>query len=144
MWTISRTFSVPFGHRLSKHSGLCKNIHGHNFKIKIGVSRSKLNNNGMVMDFSDLKTLMNSYLSSYFDHALILNSQSNEDLKIAEGLKEFKVRFFDGEPTAEAVSSFIYKTLRLDLFQIDKELKVEYVTVWENDESEATFSEPGL
>jgi len=68
MYKVEKRFTIPIGHRLSKHKGYCKNLHGHNFVVLIGVKSEKLNENDMVIDFSDLKNESNRILDNW-DHS---------------------------------------------------------------------------
>ena len=80
MYKVTKLFKVPIGHRLSCHKGLCKNIHGHNLKIEVEVSCEELNENGMVIDFSDLKAMTNEIIDEW-DHALFINFMDQEIVK---------------------------------------------------------------
>lgn len=121
------------GHRLSQHQGLCKNFHGHNFVIKVGVSSEDLNPGDMVVDFSDLKDVVNMVLKP-FDHAMVING--NENMEIREKFRDFKLLMIDGEPTAENLSKFFYDAIRAVL---SERLTLAWVEVWENEDSMAMY-----
>jgi len=59
------------GHRLKDHPGLCQHLHGHNYRVEVHIE-GDLNIQGMVYDFSDLKSAM-KVLDKY-DHAMVLQT----------------------------------------------------------------------
>lgn len=93
-------------HALYGYDGSCRNIHGHSYRLEITVSgipdisdaNPKL---GMVMDFGDLKKMVQKYVLDDFDHLTILNEKSDfsslPDLDIIFG----KVRLVSYQPTCE-------------------------------------------
>ena len=111
MYYIKRHFSFAGGHRLSKHEGLCKNIHGHNYDVWVTVRSSKLNKNDMVMDFSDLKAFANAYLQKY-DHCLIVNKKDMDWAKPIADNMGFKITIMDHDdrdPTAEVMAVLFFQ-----------------------------------
>ena len=54
-------------HFLRGYKGKCESLHGHNWKVEVVVSGSKLDSLGMVIDFSDLKKLTKAVLEE-LDH----------------------------------------------------------------------------
>ena len=74
---ISKKFNFEAGHRLLNHKGLCHNPHGHNYVVEIFISSEDVVNypgeSGMVVDFKELKEVVNDYVLYRFDHAMILN-----------------------------------------------------------------------
>ncbi len=144
MYKVTKLFRVPIGHRLSKHEGLCKNIHGHNLKIEVTLKSENLNKNDMVIDFHKLKEIVNGILKE-FDHCLLLNSQDKQYLK--ELSKVMKVFLFDSDPTAEVFSRYLFNKIKsiFEFLYVNKELpsgiEVDSVRVWENDDSVAEYSE---
>jgi len=67
---VSARTEVPMGHRLMFHEGKCKFPHGHNYEVDVSLS-GPLNENGMVIDFSELKGQLKSMVKQ-FDHAMVL------------------------------------------------------------------------
>jgi 6-pyruvoyltetrahydropterin/6-carboxytetrahydropterin synthase len=144
MFYVTKTFRVPVGHRLSKHKGLCKNIHGHNLKIEVTLGSEKLDENGMVLDFYILKNLMDKILPN-LDHAVLLNSDDKETGKIMEegGFKHY-YPVGNNDPTAEMLCLSLYAELATMLFRnkkIRNEIKVKRIKIWENDDAFAEYTE---
>ena len=67
MFKVKITTHFSAAHSLREYKGKCESLHGHNWKVEVLVSRTKLNALGMVIDFSDLKEITNNVLSE-FDH----------------------------------------------------------------------------
>lgn len=68
-------------HALDHHDGKCKNIHGHSYGLSVtafGVPLDDWGNpkDGMVVDFADLKAVVNETVIDLFDHALVLRDNS--------------------------------------------------------------------
>ncbi len=85
MITLTKIFTFEMAHALLQHDGACANIHGHSYRLEVTVTGKPLNKpqdpkNGMIIDFSDLKKIVNNAVISRFDHALVLNAASNEGL----------------------------------------------------------------
>ena len=138
MYKISKEFSFSMGHRLSQHQGLCQNFHGHNYKIIVGLKSEVLNKDGMVMDFSDLKYIVNEKIIQY-DHALMINIK---DLPVAKKMQEvlpdMKLIIVPYEPTAENMAKELYIFLS---GKLPVPVNMDYVTVYETDTSKATFTD---
>jgi len=93
-------------HALWGYDGLCKNIHGHSYVLRVTVtgqpetdeSSTKL---GMVIDFGDLKRVVNRYIVDVFDHSLVLSTKAPTD-RFEEIPEMFdRKMWFDFQPTAE-------------------------------------------
>jgi 6-pyruvoyltetrahydropterin/6-carboxytetrahydropterin synthase len=66
MITVTRKFEVCIAHWLKDHPGKCKDLHGHNFQVEVTVT-GNLNKNGMIVDFSELKGIVQNVLDE-IDH----------------------------------------------------------------------------
>lgn len=122
MFRIEKTIRVSSMHKLNlDYESPCTNPHGHNYTIKVGLKGSKTNHNGMLLDFSHIKDIVNQ-----FDHNDINNIMSVN-------------------PTAENMCEYIANVLnnRLVLQNSidDTDIKVEYVKIWETDDSWAEWRE---
>lgn len=142
MYKVRKTFKLPIGHRLAKHKGLCQNPHGHNFKFEIELKSDKLNSNDMVMDFSDLKKLVN-HLIEKFDHCTLFNP--TDSVNITHHMNNgYRVATLHGadtdiDPTAEVLSKWLFQEINAELLYNDA--SVSSVRIWENDDSLAEYCE---
>ena len=109
---ITKQFSFEMAHALRNYDGLCRNIHGHSYKMDITLAGQPLHDesspkNGMVMDFGDLKRLVNEEIISLMDHALVLNDKT--DAQLIEVLKQNyeKIVTVEFQPTTENLLNFI-------------------------------------
>ena len=104
---VTKSFGFETGHALYGHDGLCKNIHGHSYKLFVTVIGTPINEanhakNGMVIDFKDLKTIVKSEIVDVFDHATVLNNNSpHSELATVLSSQEHKVNRVDYQPTSE-------------------------------------------
>ena len=78
---VTKQFKFETGHALYGHDGLCKNVHGHSYKLDVTIIGKPIVDmknvkNGMVIDFGDLKTIVNPEIIEPFDHATVLNVNS--------------------------------------------------------------------
>lgn len=78
---ISRKFSFEAAHALQGYDGACRHIHGHSYRLEVCLLGPVLQQpghpkNGMVMDFGELKKLVQQQLIAEWDHALLLNENS--------------------------------------------------------------------
>jgi len=138
MHYIEKRFTLPIGHRLSKHKGRCFSIHGHNFTVLVGVKAHELNENDMIIDFSDLKAIVSGFLDN-LDHCLLLNENKDQDLVDLLKKMDMRVTAVDFDPTAEKLSSEIYWEIERTLSRMYPLVMMDYVTVFENENSKATY-----
>jgi 6-pyruvoyltetrahydropterin/6-carboxytetrahydropterin synthase len=103
---LTKTFSFEMAHALYGYDGKCKNIHGHTYYLSVTVAGRPLQNpkhpkNGMVMDFVQLKKIVNDSVVEAADHALVLNADSPHK-KLSSLKNNFeKIIFTDYQPTCE-------------------------------------------
>jgi 6-pyruvoyltetrahydropterin/6-carboxytetrahydropterin synthase len=138
MYRIEKRFTIPTGHRLSKHAGLCKNFHGHNLTILVGLKSKFLNKQDMIVDFSVISQLVKQYLEQ-FDHCFLLNKVDEDLYNVLKDQYGFKVEMLDFDPTAERLAEMMFLYLS-EKFHDTLGCELEYVTVYENENSKATYS----
>lgn len=78
---VTKKFSFEMAHALEGHDGKCRNIHGHSYFLYVTIIGQPFNSddnpkNGMVIDFADLKVIVNREIIDPLDHALILYDKS--------------------------------------------------------------------
>lgn len=109
MQTISIKHEVPMGHRLQRHEGKCRFLHGHNYLFTISVSGHVDGLTGMIMDFSDLKKIVKSVLDP-LDHAMMLedNDPTAELIQFADpAAHPRKLILTNCAPTAENIATMV-------------------------------------
>ncbi len=93
-------------HALWNYDGPCRNIHGHSYQLYVtvyGQPSEDLDNTklGMVIDFTDLKKLVNQCVVDYFDHSVVISSRaSRPDIERVEQMFE-KFYVVEYQPTCE-------------------------------------------
>ena len=104
---ITKEFKFETGHALYGYDGLCKNVHGHSYKLSVTVIGHPIQDQshvkyGMVMDFSDLKKIVNTLVVKPFDHATVLNVDSpHKDLADSMEKRGHKILRVNYQPTSE-------------------------------------------
>ena len=78
---VTKKFTIDMAHALYGYDGPCKNIHGHTYHLSVTVIGKVDQSNdspkqGMVVDFTDLKRIVNERVVDVFDHALVLNEHA--------------------------------------------------------------------
>lgn len=121
MHTIFKDFTFSAAHSIRGHTRGCENLHGHNYRVRVHLRAHQLDELGMVLDFSDLKAIMQEILGP-FDHHVI-----NE-------IPPFDVR----NTTAELISQYVYESVVERLADQDR-VRVARVEVWENDTACAIY-----
>ncbi|PIT22992.1 6-carboxytetrahydropterin synthase QueD [Snodgrassella communis] len=142
MFKIAKEFQFDACHMLDGHQGKCHNLHGHTYRLIVEVS-SPLQPQGsskeMVMDFADIKTIINQHIISQLDHAYLYDETNNNERKIAALLKQMqrKVFAFPCRTTAEGISRFIFN-------QLTAYLPVSKITLWETPTSYCEYQNTKL
>lgn len=69
MFQVSSEFHFCAAHRLPEHPGLCKNLHGHNYKLVVLCEGSLDPRTGMVIDFFTLQKVVQEKVLARLDHS---------------------------------------------------------------------------
>ena len=114
MITVTKTVKFDAAHVLTNHQGLCKNLHGHTYRVDVSVAQAEDDGRDMVIDFKDLKTIANEVICDRFDHAFIYNTESAGEKEIAavvekNGMRTVAIPF---RSTAENLAKLFYNELK--------------------------------
>ncbi len=120
MFEISADYSFAAGHALRGYKGKCENVHGHNYRVEVTISGEKLEPNGLLMDFVDLRAAIKS-VAERLDHRYL------NDLAPFDTLN----------PSAENLAQYFCEQLQTRLG--NHALRVAQVRVWETDTTSATY-----
>lgn len=131
MFRVTREFHFCYGHRLLNYDGKCKYLHGHNGKAIVTLEGEKLDDLGMVMDFSQMKKVLQKWIDDTIDHKMMLH----RDDPILKHLHERHepVVVLDVNPTAENIAKMICD------YAISQGFPVTEVKLWETDSCYATY-----
>ena len=135
MTTVTKTVRFDAAHVLTNHAGLCKNLHGHTYRVDISVTQAEDDASDMVIDFKDLKKIATEIICDRFDHAFIYNTESAGEKEIAavvekNGMRTVAIPF---RSTAENLAKMFYGELK------DRIPGLAAVKVWETADSCAEF-----
>ena len=78
---LTKEFHFELAHALEGYDGACRNIHGHSYILFVTVIGKPISSEenpklGMIMDFGELKRIVNNTIISRFDHSLALSQKS--------------------------------------------------------------------
>lgn len=130
---VTKEFNFEIAHALWNYDGPCANIHGHSYRMFVTVigeplSDEKTPKNGMVIDFGDLKKIVNQEIIHPLDHAIILNKKALEGIHALDNQMFKKQYIVDYQPTCENMVIDFAKKL---LFKIPKEIKLHSIKLHE-------------
>lgn len=113
---ITRKLEFDAGHRISTHNSQCRHLHGHRYVIEITLSGNIISEKGvaqqgMVMDFSEVKRIAKSALVDKWDHAFLVYSGDAPVMEFLQSLKDHKTVVLDVQPTAENLAMIAFGIL---------------------------------
>ncbi len=113
---ITRRLEFDAGHRIPDHRSQCRHLHGHRYVIEITLSGKIINKagdaaNGMVMDFSEVKTLAKTHLVDEWDHAFLAFRDDKPVVEFLQTLPNHKTVLLDCVPTAENLARIAFDRL---------------------------------
>ena len=136
MTTVTKTVKFDAAHILTNHQGLCKNLHGHTYRVDVSCASPLADgDDDMVIDFKDLKKIATSEICDKFDHAFIYNTESAGEREIAAVVEKHGMRTvaLPFRSTAENLARHFYELLSKQISGLSA------VTVWETADSSATY-----
>jgi 6-pyruvoyltetrahydropterin/6-carboxytetrahydropterin synthase len=114
---VTRSFTFDAAHMLPWHTGKCRNLHGHTYRLEVSVV-GPLGPHGIVTDFADLDLVVRREIIDRFDHTYLNDLLDN--------------------PTAELVAADIWKRLEQSGWGSgwgDATLRLAGLRLWETADS---------
>lgn len=133
MYIITKEVYFCYGHRLMNHPGKCRNLHGHSVKASISIKQPKLNEQGMVCDFADVKACVDAFIDKVLDHNFLLHKDDPIIPALIANNEQYLA--IDEHPTAEVLSKMIYQHVKQQGFNVDQ------VVLWETASANACYRE---
>ena len=117
MITITRKLEFDAGHRIPDHKSQCRNLHGHRYTLEVTlvgevIEKEGHSDNGMIMDFSDVKTIAKEHLVDVWDHAFITYSKDTVVREFLESLPGHRTVIIDCIPTVENLARTAFNILK--------------------------------
>ena len=133
MTTVTKTVKFDAAHVLTDHQGLCRNLHGHTYRVDVSVAQA--GEGDMVIDFKELKGVLAEVVLGRFDHSFIYNTGSVGESEIAavvekHGMRTVAIPF---RSTVENLAKMFYNELKA------KVPGLSAVKVWETADNVAEF-----
>jgi len=114
---LKKVFKFDAAHKLECYHGKCEALHGHTYRLVVTVE-GQPDHEGMVIDFVQLKALVQEKVISRLDHAYL-----NDVIP---------------QPTAENISRWVWKELMEPLESLD--VSIHNIEVWETETSGAIIT----
>ena len=117
MLTITRKLEFDAGHRIPDHKSQCRNLHGHRYTLEITLTGNIIDvegnsDNGMIMDFSDIKSLAKEHLVDVWDHAFLVYEKDTAVHDFLASLPGHKTVVIDRIPTVENLAHVAWEILK--------------------------------
>jgi len=134
---VTRRLEFDAGHRIPDHKSQCRHLHGHRYALEITLVGDIIRQpgdpaNGMVMDFSEIKSLAQKHLVDRWDHSFLVYSGDTPVVAFLNSMPDHKTVILDCIPTAEnlAEQAFaILDTVYRDTY--GNHLRLEQVRLYE-------------
>lgn len=120
---VHETF--PAAHQVHGTAGPCSRLHGHNWKVRVRLSGSKLDNVGYLADFYEVRKWVRLHIISPLDHQFI------------NQLPEFN----HINPTCEHILKWMFETLSKNIKVSFPMLELVSVQLWENEDFTLTLTQ---
>jgi 6-pyruvoyltetrahydropterin/6-carboxytetrahydropterin synthase len=131
MFRVSREIDFCYGHRLLNYDGKCKYLHGHNGTAILTMETDQLDDRGMVVDFSDIKRIVATWIDNNLDHRMILH-RDDPAVPILQQMNE-PLFLLEVNPTAENIARLIHE------HAIQCGLPLVETQLWETPHAYATY-----
>lgn len=137
---LTKEFCFEASHALNNYDGLCRNVHGHSYKLFVTIAGSPNQDcqspkYGMVMDFGDLKKIVQRRIIEVYDHALVLNKDNNF-VSAAKSMNT-KLVLTDFQPTCE---NMLIHFAQIISSELPEEVELQELKLHETATSFATWS----
>lgn len=139
MISITKIFRFESAHAIHRYQGSCKNIHGHSYELQVTVKATQSNEGyveglGIILDFKELKAIVQSQVVKALDHKLLLSRAYLEES--SNEFAEDELIIFDVEPTAENILIYVRDQIRASL---PEHVHLHALKLWETRDSYAEW-----
>jgi 6-pyruvoyltetrahydropterin/6-carboxytetrahydropterin synthase len=132
MYRVTREIHFCYGHRLLNYDGKCRHLHGHNGRAVITVEADTLDPRGMVLDFTQIKEKVSTWIDNTLDHRMLLH-EADPALPFLRQQNE-PVYAMKVNPTAENIARLIFE------YTASQGFPVIEVKLWETEHCFASYA----
>lgn len=140
---ITKEIKWHMGHRVPNHKSKCRSMHGHTYRLIAHVAgqvdeTAGTTDEGMVMDFGDIKTVLIKYIYDPLDHATMLWEKDSLVQALREDISTrlVQVTFI---PTAENIAKYCFDVVEGALF-VPNRRQLAKIVIFETPTSSAEYS----
>lgn len=128
-------------HRLLKgYQGICRNLHGHNYKVQLVLSSTVIDDNDIVLDFSIIKKVLNKWVDDNLDHAVIVASFDAELLEFVKSNQQKHYIIHNANTSAEVLAEHLFHQFQPLIINAGHDLvSLTKVQVYETATASASF-----
>jgi 6-pyruvoyltetrahydropterin/6-carboxytetrahydropterin synthase len=134
--SVTKEFHWEAAHRLTDYIGACANIHGHSYRAEVTVScldaTPGMLINGMIMDFTEMKFIIDGWIHSNWDHALIINQVDIELIDLISKIKQ-RTYIMSCNTTAENMAMKLMHEINAIFDLSDQGYRIIKVRLWETE-----------
>lgn len=117
---ITRRLEFDSGHRIPDHASQCRHLHGHRYAIEVGIegpvhATPGSADNGMVIDFAEVKALLAEIVVEPWDHAFLVWREDRVVRELLAAIPGHKTVVLDLVPTVENLARIAFDRLRAAL-----------------------------
>lgn len=127
--TVVKEFTFESAHFLPDYQGKCRHMHGHSYKLLVGVIDEIDSVSNMVIDFSQLKKIVNDSIVEELDHKLLNEVDT----------RSYGTEFPKNTPTAERMVEWVVDVLRNVLYSNYISARLNFVRLYETETSYAEW-----
>lgn len=150
MHYITKEVTFDMAHMLTGHEGLCKNVHGHTYKLEVVLKSPNVisepgedirPDEGMLLDFKELKKVLSEHITDKYDHSFVYWNESKEECRIANllGSMNKKVVGLPFRTTAENMSKDMFEKLEPVIKALQGNCVLHEIKLWETPTSCAVY-----
>ena len=115
--SITRRLEFDSGHRIPNHDGQCKHLHGHRYALEVTLTGEVAHHpgkadDGMVLDFGDIKRLTNQHIVDLWDHAFLVAKEDEGLVAFLATLPNHKTVVMEHVPTVENLAKAAFAILQ--------------------------------
>ena len=113
---ITRRLEFDAGHRIPNHASQCRHLHGHRYALEVTLAGDIITTDGlpelgMLMDYSEVKSVAREQLVDAWDHAFLVYRGDTVVLEFLQSLPGHRTVVLDVPPTAENLATIAFNIL---------------------------------